>query len=208
MKTMKNAIKNMRLFSMLFVLFLVNFQPAFGQTDSLLLSLGLANFSGESKGMHIELSWQWSNPDDQKDFIIERAGADGIFAPLGTASQNIFKDEHPLETVHYYRLLAYDVGGYEMYSQIIAIEYDLKKEMQIAPNPATDFIEIGFYMEGASAQIMVFDQHGTLVQQKSIESTLGGIQHLHLDLDNYNAGMYLLRIVEGIRATTTKFVVL
>jgi len=185
----------------------MHLQIAFGQSNSL-LSMGLADFRGENKGTYIELSWDLLNPAQEIDVIVERAGANGIFTPLGTASELNFLDKNPQETVHYYRLLAYDAAGNEMYSQIIAIEHDLSKEMKIVPNPATTFIDVGFYMEGNAAQIMIFDQQGSLVQQTSVESQQGGVQHFQLDLVEYNAGMYLLRVVEGIRATTMKFVVL
>lgn len=208
MKTMKNLTRNTNLFCIIFVLFLMNLQTALAQINSMQPYLDLLDFRGETRGLYIELSWQWSNQNDEIDLIVERAGADGIFEPLGTATKEIFRDNQPIEPVHYYRLLAYDVGGDEIYSKIIAIEYDLKKEMQIIPNPATSFIDLGFYMEGTSAQVMIFDQQGNLVQQKSVETALAGMQHFHLDLENYTAGMYLLRVVEGIRATTMKFVVL
>jgi hypothetical protein len=207
MKTMKRTTRNTKLYCIFFVLFLMNLQIALGQANSL-LSIELADFRGENKGMYIELSWDLLNPNQEIDFIVERAGADGIFKTLGTANEDNFLDQNPTETVHYYRLLAYDVVGSEMYSQIIAIEYDLNKEMKIVPNPATTFIDVGFYMEGSTAQVVIFDQQGILVQQENVENNQGGMQYFHLDLENYAAGMYLLRVVEGIRATTMKFVVL
>jgi hypothetical protein len=208
MKTMGNITRNMKLYSFIILLFLMNLQTAFGQFDSLLLSQELSNFRGEAKGMHIELSWIVSNQYTDEDFAIERAGADGIFNTIGTTTENFFKDHNPCENVHYYRLSMLDARGKPLFSKMIAVEFELKKEMIIAPNPATNFIEISFYIEGQAAQIAILNQQGNLVHKEKIETPLGGMQRLHVNVEDYAAGVYLLQVADGIRAKTMQFVVL
>lgn len=210
MKTV-NYLRNTNLKSLYFglILFWVCIQNCLAQ-DPLLLPLGLESFNANVGRLHTILSWNWLAPDKAKDFVVERAGADGIFHSIGTTISNQFVDHNPKESIHYYRLLSYDDTGRELYSPIVVAELKLTNELLVAPNPALDFVDINFYTEGEDkqAKVILLNQQGNLIYQETIDTSAGGMQHVHLDMEKYDAGMYILRVVEGANAKTVKVVVL
>jgi len=208
---MKKIIKINTVFPLVLFLslFLANICPLCSQNLPS-LSLDLAEFKGEVKGNSIYLFWEWNNSADEEEYVIERAGADANFTEIGTAGMNYdFEDLNPHEVVNYYRLAAMNSDGQKAYSDVIAVEYEISKQLRISPNPASSFIEVGFFLaKNSSASILIMNQQGVLVEQQEVETMFESAQQLRIDLQDYAPGVYLIRIDQGSFARTRKFVVL
>lgn len=189
-------------------LFLVNSSIISAQ-ESAALPLNLAEFRGEVTGNSIHLSWAGGNSFNQQEYIIERAGEDANFNEIGTANiEEDFDDVHPLEAINYYRLISIGSDGRKAYSHVIAVEYEASLELKLSPNPASNFINIGFFLEEhSSASILVMSQQGLLIEQQKVETLLGGAQQVEVNLQDYSSGVYVVRITQGSTTRTRKFVV-
>ena len=203
-KTHHNFFKSKEL---LLLIILLVCGKVFAQTNGLMLP-NLEYFVGESKKGIIQLHWSWDNTMQIDSLFIERAGSNGVFSSIGEENEKfIFSDINPPEKINYYRLLAKDDRNRRFYSPTIAIEFQELKEIHIAPNPATSYIEIGFFAEGDSdVQIQIMNQQGNLVFEEHIAAPQKGARYLQLDVKDYAAGLYLLYIVEGAMATVRKIV--
>jgi len=170
----------------------------------------LAEFKGEVKGHSIYLFWEWNNSLDETEYVIEKADAAANFSEIGTTGiGHDFEDVHPYDGVNYYRLVGENSDGEKSYSDVITVEYELSNELRISPNPASNFVEVGFSLaENSSASILIMNQQGVLVEQQEVETMFESAQQLRIDLQDYAPGVYLIRIDQGSFARTRKFVVL
>jgi hypothetical protein len=172
--------------------------------------LDLVEFKGEVKGHSIHLFWQFDNSSDEKEYVIERAGADANFAKIGTTGiEYNFEDVRPYAVVNYYRLAGVSFDGQKAYSDVIAVEYEVSKKFHVSPNPASDFIEVSFFLEeNSAASILIMNQQGVLVEQQEVQNLLASFKCLRINLQNYSQGLYIVRIDQGSFSRTRKFVVL
>lgn len=210
---MKNTFKTFNKNSLAYCLFLAffcnNITAVFAQGTPILMSIDLLKFEGEKKGAYIHMFWSKMVPS-QDNYLVERAGEDGIFSVIGTESNDSdFWDKQPLNETNYYRLVLDNNDGSNSYSNIIAVEYHLPIEIQLMPNPATDYIKLSFFVEpNSEANVVVINQQGSIVSEQKIDAPFGGVQQLEIDLHDYAAGMYLMRISDGDITRIRKFVVL
>jgi len=170
----------------------------------------LAEFKGEVKGHSIYLFWEWNNSLDETEYVIEKADAAANFSEIGTTGiGHDFEDVHPYDGVNYYRLVGENSDGEKSYSDVITVEYELSNELRISPNPASNFVEVGFSLaENSSASILIMNQQGVLIEQQEVETMFESAQQLRINLQDYSPGVYLIRIDQGSSARTRKFVVL
>lgn len=76
------------------------------------------------------------------------------------------------------------------------------------PNPATDHIEIRFNTNsGEYVSIRVYDMTGKAVLNRDIGRLPAGEQHLQLNLNGLNVGMYFYELKQGDTVITDKFIV-
>lgn len=174
-----------------------------------LLPMNLINFQAQSQEVYIQLFWVEEIPNHD-NFIIERAGENGIFQPLGATTsktQTDFLDEHPLEGYNYYRLVGCSNNKRVSCSNVIVVEH--KTKIQLMPNPATEYINVTFLSEAdKNTSISILNQQGNLLFEEKVNTSFGGAQQLKIDLQGYSAGVYLLRIMNGEIAQTRKFIIL
>jgi hypothetical protein len=87
---------------------------------------------------------------------------------------------------------------------------EIKNEagLSISPNPASDKIEINYYLPATSEIIArVYDMKGALVKEMQQDMQIKGNQKIILDVSDISAGNYNLSIIAGKKVIHSDFVV-
>ncbi|HMT28354.1 MAG TPA: T9SS type A sorting domain-containing protein, partial [Bacteroidia bacterium] len=98
-------------------------------------------------------------------------------------------------------------GGITLYKwdepTSIAENFNALPEFNIYPNPASSELFLKFNVTSVvSRNISIIDITGRVIQQFNTNA-----YSLIMDVANYSAGMYQLRVIEGSKATSSKFVI-
>ncbi len=93
--------------------------------------------------------------------------------------------------------------GYANKQAPTAIQTVRGKGLVIAPNPATDFVEIQMPLSMASGTINVYDVQGRLVSSRSFSS---GNELVRLSVSGLMPGMYSVNVQSGGKASRATFV--
>ena len=84
----------------------------------------------------------------------------------------------------------------------------VEANVSIYPNPVRDCATISFEAAGSQAvSYQVFDLAGRMVQSETMGNFAEGSHNHSIDLGNLGAGSYILRVTQGQRVSTAKFVV-
>jgi hypothetical protein len=89
----------------------------------------------------------------------------------------------------------------------LAAENIVTKELTLSPNPTTDYINLAYtFQRPQEVHVEVFSINGGKLLNERIE-TIGNNFNYSIDVRNYNAGAYVVKVtgVEGFKAK--KFVV-
>ncbi len=76
-------------------------------------------------------------------------------------------------------------------------------EVKVFPNPASEMVTISLKNTSNQTSLMIYDVMGRLVKQNNFE----GKKEISLSVQNFQAGIYYLKISEGIKQTTKKLIV-
>ena len=174
-------------------------------------------FDAVKDGRTVAMNWV-TNTDYKNDYFEVEQSADGINFEILEEVMSISdsreyvnyqgKDENASQGVNYYRLKQIYADGSFRYSQVKEVSFDLDlKDFTVYPNPALDEISLSLRAyEGLSAEIMISNSLGTVMQSRSIDELTGAA--VKFELPNYQAGVYTVRIkIDGKRQMTKMFVV-
>ncbi len=179
-----------------------------------ILPIGLLKFTVGNSGHFSQLNWQTWHEIDNDYFEIQRSNGADLFATIGmvngggntnTISAYQFVDQSPLNGVNYYRLKQYDLNGNFSYSPARKIMFKGQPlVVSLSPNPATEFIKIEIQTEESQSLIRIMDVTGRIVHTENIhvENQLSQI-----NIDNLNAGTYLLWVESGSNNFVERFVI-
>ena len=154
------------------------------------------------------LTWSVADFMDNEVFVVEKSSNGQNFEKIGTLAQTSLSDyewmdEAPFLGENYYRIKQIDQNGQASYSKVIVLNNDkpFSPNWTITPNPFVNDFNINWPVNAKnSAQVTVFDNLGRIVKQLTInEST-------HLDLMEFNAGLYLVRIDDRRNSKTIKII--
>lgn len=147
------------------------------------LPIELLSFSGETSTAGNMLFWSTATEQDNDYFILEKS-KDGeqftAFAEIkgagnATSVQNYrHLDEEPFSHLTYYRLQSVDTDGQKEVSKVIAIQSKLETtatDLQLFPNPATDYVTIQYPAVGGFNELRIVDVTGKIVSQQSLSSS-------------------------------------
>ena len=82
-------------------------------------------------------------------------------------------------------------------------------EYIIYPNPATDNINISFYLEDRSdIKIEFFNLSGKLISGYTLLNRNTGENHFQFNLDEYEQGVYLIKVTTNRNTKLLKFILL
>jgi hypothetical protein len=95
-------------------------------------------------------------------------------------------------------LLYYSQASFEL----TVNDKDYSKCVEIAPNPATDFVRVLCYNDINISEIQIYDMVGRLVNSFKNDGT----QHLTIDVQNYCKGVYFLKMITNEEVITKKMI--
>jgi len=158
-------------------------------------------FRVEQQGLQAFLQWSSSMGAIEEAFVIERAGQDSIFIPIGTIpSQQIpdvaldyeFIDTSPLTGWNIYRLRQLRSNGTQLAipPQSLFFATD-PNQFMVFPNPTID--NCYFHVRpaaGKAAQLRLVDQLGKVWLSQSFDELTDA--PLYLDLKGFTPGVYTL----------------
>lgn len=158
------------------------------------LPVELSRFNGTNCNSIICLSWETVSERNNDHFEVQRS-ADGTSftgilqtdskAPGGTSSNKIkyeANDVSPLSGINYYRLKQTDKDGSYSYSQMIALQSNLPKEMEFVVFPNTNSGEFTAQVKGlrdpGNVTILLRDASGIIMYKtrQYIDNTGGEIK--------------------------------
>lgn len=175
----------------------------------LVLPVELIEFYGYHRMGKNELHWSTASEINADHFIIERAGDDFDFKPIGTLSasgttshveQYNFTDINPTSSIHYYRLKQVDFNGDSETFNTISIAQN-ESELIVQPPYPNPITENTLYLpiilkHNEELTFSIYDTSGrkTIIQSRQLER---GFQQLELDFTNVQSGIYQLQIVNN-----------
>tara|TARA_R110002020_G_scaffold446839_1_gene659146 strand:- start:189 stop:3290 length:3102 start_codon:yes stop_codon:yes gene_type:complete len=185
----------------------------FGGTGGSALPIDLISFTGELVGGNVELEWVVASQINNEYFKIEKSVNceqwEEIARIPGAGNSNtqmnyIVYDEKPYDGISYYRLSQTDYDGKNETFNPISIIYDKPIKLSINPNPVKE--ELHLYLEETLkgvTNLTIFNTKGQKVYNKSF---IGEYKVLHLNVDRYKKGYYLLEVDHNQRKGTLKFI--
>jgi hypothetical protein len=171
----------------------------------LLLPIELIEFTGWYNGNENELHWTTATEINSAYFEIQRSlnGIDFITIGITPAAGNslselnyLFYDDAPAVGINYYRLKMVDIDNSYEYSNMIAIRLQGEEvaELNVYPNPATDFITLELNeMQSGAIDISIIDITGREVAHFNAV-TSSGINVLHYSVQHLPTASYFLQL--------------
>lgn len=177
----------------------------------------LINFDGEARTDGNFLQWTTASEINNSHFTLYHSTDGNNFAPITSiegagnsvtaATYNFLHTDAPTG-LSYYRLAQTDFDGSSQFVGTISLERSQYgfTIVEVTPVPAQDVANILFTTDGARAvEMNVYDVSGRLVDSQSLSTTNGMNQH-SLNVSNYPAGVYIVRMTDGIAQQMIKLV--
>lgn len=174
------------------------------------LPIQLLGFTATPEGPHVHLRWTTASETDNAFFTVERSADGTSFTPVlhqdgaGT-SQGMLQyeglDEAPLPGLSYYRLRQTDVDGASTVSDAVPVYFGSDAGAPLIVLYAGD----GLYaMHGfaTGSTLDLIDPTGRILRRERI--TTSGLSPL--PVDGLTPGAYIVRITDGVRQQSTRFV--
>lgn len=179
------------------------------------LPIELVDFESNCSDEGVQLNWSTITETNNDYFEIETSSygvdwekigeIDG--AGISTVRRDYrFVDVNPKDDVLYYRLVQVDFDGTKTYSDAVA-SYCVRSESGIFvyPNPATDFVVIGFPDPSETeTQIVISDAQGRIVFD---EIYFGKMNQTKLNVQDFHAGHYQLNVTQGSNVYNKKLII-
>lgn len=161
-----------------------------------LLPLELLNFNGQNFKCAINLKWDVAAEINMKSYMIERSNNGINFSKLATISPEgsytdyNYTDENPYSGINYYRLKMTENDGNANYSKILNI-YSKCEDKAVAIYPT--LTDGSVFVSGLTLdnEVFIYNEQGQLMNTFSKEYGT-----LNIDISNYPAGMYFVKILE------------
>ncbi len=177
--------------------------------DNVVLPVTFSAFTLQKVDKVAKLSWTTAQESNSSHFIIERS-TDGrnwqsvatiAAAGYSTSSRNyVAFDNLPLDGTNYYRIKQVDRDSRFEVSTVKSIFFKVDFNVSIAPNPATDFVELSLrnaYSKGVNIQL--FNASG-----KMIYSTTSIQNKIRINTSHLTRGLYFVKLIQDENTVTQK----
>jgi len=173
------------------------------------LPLRLLSFTAKESLNSVKLAWQTTDEVNLKEYVLQHRGANGFEKIYTVAANNkagIFNYDYthlnPTEGVNYYRLVGVDQDGTEHPSEAKSVRVTLGNSVAVYPNPVTqNNISVAGTVNGDVIKIINIQGQVMLTKQVS------GNQLQEINVQNIQAGTYILSIENAGKVTSTKKVI-
>jgi hypothetical protein len=157
------------------------------------------SFIASKQNNSVLLKWSTAIEQNTKDYKVQHSinGADwrdaGIVPAAGnsnTMQQYSFVDQHPVNSLNYYRLLQQDLDGKINYSKVVSLNFaDAERMLKIYPNPVLNG-NMTISLKQAST-VWVYNTIG----EKLIQKEFPAGEHL-FNLSQLARGTYFMKVKE------------
>ena len=186
------------------------------------LPLRLLSFTGILENNATKLNWQSTNEINTKDFIVERSANAINFSAIGKVNAQTssaithsyhYTDNAPLPGTSFYRLKMEDKDDRFTYSSVIRINQEVRSEINITPNPVSNYTTISFkLLQKQKILISIYDMAGRMVKILANAELQAGTHERSWDTKDekgnaVSAGIYFLKIQSVNYSETRKLVV-
>jgi subtilisin-like proprotein convertase family protein len=167
----------------------------------LVLPITLNNFKVTPENNRNKLSWTANTSSNSKYFIIERAGPDQSFSPIGKVEVNnaspsnnySFYDTKPLSVTTYYRLKSIDADERFAYSNIISLNV-ANAQWHLYPNKVHNQLNIISPLNGnENIYTNIYNMQGQKVASFSMRNNTV----IRQNISHLSSGNYVLEIVSS-----------
>jgi hypothetical protein len=174
------------------------------------LPVEFMTFNGTNSKTGVVLTWQTLTELNNKEFQVERSINGYLFKTIGmvkgagtvnTPSFYTFTDKPDVSEIYYYRLRQVDFDGKYAYSPTVAVQYILKGEIKVYPNPVEAGSEINIM--GYEDEIFIVEIYNSNLQMVSEHISDG---KLILDR-NLAPGTYYIITKGDNNSSTSKIVI-
>ncbi|MBE2279874.1 MAG: proprotein convertase P-domain-containing protein [Ignavibacteriaceae bacterium] len=173
----------------------------------------LQNFSIQTNGSGVTLSWETVSETNNAGFEIQRRKENGEFVKAGFVQgagttteirKYYFSEKNLSPGVYYYRLKQTDFDGTSVYSQEIEINVDVPVNFLVSqnyPNPVSltensiMSSRVNFSLpSNAFVTISIYDALGSLIKSPVNSFFEAGAFEVDLELSNFASGSYFYRV--------------
>ena len=171
------------------------------------LPLTLLSFTAQPAGNTVKLNWATSNEINVSHFEIERSSDGVAFSKIGVVNSMSasntnnynYVDATPQNGTNFYRLKMLDMDGRFEFSKIVNVHFSSEHLVRIYPVPASTTITL----QGANQfkQLEIVDMQGRILLRKNIS-----LQNETINISSLAKGMYLIKLSNGKKTVSEKFV--
>lgn len=158
----------------------------------------------------VDVKWSTSSELDNDYFTIERSldGINWIAIGMVESAGNTervtnysYTDKQPVVGTQYYRLKQTDLNGEYSYSSKVPVKFNGSNIVSIYPMPASTVLNVELNGSATDTKINIYNVMG-----QNIINSIGNGNHVSIDIENLESGVYVLEIIQDGIASTTKFV--
>ena len=168
-----------------------------GQT----LPVQLTGYTAKAEANSAKLEWETTSESNNNKFVIYRSTNNLVFEQLteieveNSASGNsyVYYDRNPSTGNNYYKLTQVDTDGKAEELGVRFLYFGVRSDVAVSvyPNPATDKVMLDF-VAGKYNRLIVSDLNGRTLQHINVSATANTLE---VSVDNYAAGLYLLKFI-------------
>lgn len=170
----------------------------------------LVSFNATKEGQAAVLSWSTSEETNSDRFEIEHSLNAKNWLKIGTVlskgdskdlERYLFTDTNPANGTNFYRLRMVDRDGTFAYTRAKSLEFDIKIETALYPNPVSDKLLIKVQDMTKIKSVSLLNLQGKVVLESNTVPTNG------LDVMNLPTGLYVVQVV-NINGSVNSFKVM
>jgi len=173
------------------------------------LPLRLLNFTAKESLNNVKLTWQTTDEVNLKEYVLQHRNVNGfekIYSVSANNKAGIFNYNYthlnPVNGLNYYRLVGVDQDGTEHPSEVKSVRIALDNVVTVYPNPVTkNNISVTGAVNGDVIKIINIQGQVILTKQVS------GNQLQEIDVQNIQAGTYMLSVENAGKVTSMKKVI-
>ncbi|MES2429479.1 MAG: T9SS type A sorting domain-containing protein [Bacteroidota bacterium] len=169
----------------------------------------LNGFTLQKTNTAVGLVWSTEQEFNNKAFVVQRSN-DGVnwvdISIIPTAGNNsspknyTSTDNNPLSGFNYYRLKQVNEDGTYNLSAVKKVFFSVNYKVLIAPNPATDFINVYVSKDNNTNTIVkVTDINGKIVRSEN-----SALSTISIPTSGLAKGVYFVKIIDATNVTTKK----
>jgi hypothetical protein len=189
------------------------FSPfTFAAITSGVIPVRISSFTARKRNSSVQVNWTTELEINSRHFVVQRSTGNGNWVDLATIAaagnssttqQYSLVDNTPAKGINLYRLLQVDNDGKAEYSVTRSVLFGSQYEVTVAPNPASDFINVFVGTNGNEAfTVQLHDMNGRLL--KTVTSREARVQ---LATSSLPKGLYMVKVMEGDNLTNHKVMV-